>query len=464
MFTTNKIMNDFKLQNKKNLILKTIYTSSINKMKKDIKILGLLILFKLILGFSYSTFIVGHFSYMAFTLDFNVYKYLLSWLLLIGIYFVIPKDKKPSSIFLQLHFIIMFIPKLTIYAFMNQSTRFLLLCIGIFVLQCILVKLIPNVKIAYIKNSKNILYFSSLAGITIFVYASMIIANGVPDFTALNLLDVYYVRGNVVHSFSMSYLATWQERVINPLFITMSYFNKKWKLLIVSIGLHVLIFMITANKATFFIPIAIVVVSTIYKKNDFFLILSKIAIAGIIGSLVFYQMTQNILLPSLFLRRFLFIPAQLRFFYYDFFSQNEFLYFSEGIVGLIFGTRSPYDMPSSVFIPILYIGNEGWGNTGYLADAYANMGVLGMLILSSLLVFIFKLTDSLALKINPEVVIGISLFSVLALNDGALLTTLLTRGWLFLLFALYLYPASDLQKPTLAFKKTIATSKTKREG
>jgi hypothetical protein len=273
----------------------------------------------------------------------------------------------------------------------------------------------------------------------------MIRANGIPSLLALNFFRVYEMRGNVVYPFLMNYLVHWQAKVINPFLITLSYLNKKPRLLTFSMLLQILLYLITAHKSFILIPIAIIVVIKVLDKYDFLKVSAYLASLGIVGSLILYKVFDLILVPFIIIYRLLFLPAQIKYYYYDFFSANPFTYFSEGAIGKILGLNFPYEMPTNNMISSIYFGMpESAANTGYLADAYANGGFVGMLIMTLLLTLVFILIDSLTVYIRKNVVVGMSIFLIMGLNDLGLLTTLLTGGMLFLILVLYLENESRL--------------------
>jgi len=331
----------------------------------------------------------------------------------------------------------------TLYALTNQSGFFMCLSSIFFITECLIIRVFPDLKIIRVKNSKKIIY-GIIFLITGFVYFSMIRANGQPSLKALNFNRVYEIRSAVKYPLLMGYMVQWQAKIINPFLITTSYIKGNKKMLFISVFLQVVLYLITAHKSFLLIPLAIVIVLNILKKKDFLTIGSLVAPLGILCAFLVYKIFDYIMVPSLIIRRLLFVPAQLKFFYYDFFSKHEFLYFSEGLFGKIFGLNTPYSIKTANMIGGLYLGSyETNANTGYIADAYANMGVFGMLIITLLFTFILILIDSLSKKISKELVIGLCLSPILSLNDGALFTTLLTGGLLLLIMLLYLYSNAE---------------------
>lgn len=417
------------------------------KLSRLLKIFIYIIFYKFLFDISIYIFVEKQYGYIGGMTDFNIWKFMISNFYLLIIFIAIPKNSdRPSSVFLQLHLLIMIVPMLSIYGIQNKSSIFMGMAVFVFLLQIFIIKTSKRLRIIKIKQSRVLLLFI-LSGMTISVYFSMIRANGIPSLHTLNFLNVYNVRGGVIYPFLMNYLVHWQAKVINPLLITVSYLNKKNKLFWFSVSLQILIYLITAHKSFILIPFAIIIVIKILRKYDFFKIASLGSGLGIVTSLVIYKVFNILMIPFIIIYRLLFLPAQIKFIYYDFFSNNEFLYFSEGTIGKMLGLKFPYEMPTVNMISSIYFSMpNSAANTGYLSDAYANGGFLGMIIISIVLAYLFIVLDSLALKVRKNVVIGLTIFIVLGLNDLGLLTTLLTGGMIFLIIVLYLQNESNLLK------------------
>ena len=132
------------------------------------------------------------------------------------------------------------------------------------------------------------------------------------------------------------------------------------------------------------------------------------------------------------------IPAQLKFVYYEYFSVRKKVYFADGVIGSIFNIISPYEeaIPKTIGA---YLGEgESNANTGYWGDAYANAGVLGVILFSVILALMIIILAKLGRKINPSVVVASMTFSLFSLNDGALLTNILTGG-MFIFFIIFYF-------------------------
>lgn len=412
--------------------------------KQNIWLFMGLLIFKFILDYVYVNFVYKLYSYNNFVLDFNVKKYLYSLVWFLIVFLVLPKSStKSSSIVLLLHFMIMILPMFTLYSMSDYSTDYYNMICFCFSLECILLNTMPTVKIYKLKQAKYIFYLI-IGAITIFVYVSMITANGFPSLRALNLLSVYDIRSNVKYPFLMNYLVGWQAKAINPLMIAIYYEKKNKRSMVIFVFLQLIIYLITANKTFIFIPVAIIFVMYIFRHRSIINIISYVGSIGCVALYAIYKTGISLIPASLFIRRFMFVPAQLKFFYYDFISKNELLYFSEGILGKVFNTVYPYDIQFNNLIGKIYYSSTSMAaNTGYLGSGYANMGFVGMIIYAVLFSLILIIIDSLGKNLDKSMVTGIILFSILSLNDGDLLTALLTGGLLLLLMLLYLYAGFD---------------------
>lgn len=408
--------------------------------KSNIRILISLLILKVLLDFVYCLFISKVYFYDNFIVEFINYKYILSMLWFVIICISLPKnDNKPSSIILFLHFIIMILPIFTIYAFKNESNVYFNLVCSAFCIECILVKKLPTIKIYKIKNVRYIFY--TLIGIiTVLVYTSMIASNGIPTLDALNIYNVYKIRAEVNYPFLMNYLVVWQAAAINPLMIASSFYYKSYKTFLLFFSLQIVIYLITGHKTYLFISFAIIIIIYVLNKKNTMRLIINISIFGFIITYILYKFRITMILGDIFIRRFLFVPAQLKFYYYDFISQNRFLHYSEGVIGKIFGFESPYNMNFTNLIADVYFNKPNMSaNTGYLGTGYANLGFTGVIIYVVVISIILKIIDSIGKKLDNALVTGIVLFPMLILNESDLLTTLLTGGLMILLILLYLF-------------------------
>ena len=142
----------------------------------------------------------------------------------------------------------------------------------------------------------------------------------------------------------------------------------------------------------------------------------------------------NIFFGSLLLRRVYFVPAQINYFYYDYFSLNSFILWAESklTLGLI-DYQYPLSMPR--MIGLEYFGNEITNaNTGWIGSGYAQAGLIGMIIYSVIIGIIFNTLNIFSKRVNKNIILPITIvpvFSVITSSD--LPTAFLTHGLILVL-------------------------------
>ncbi|MFC1998992.1 hypothetical protein ACFLVR_05080 [Chloroflexota bacterium] len=173
-----------------------------------------------------------------------------------------------------------------------------------------------------------------------------------------------------------------------------------------------------------------------------------IAFAGIVLiSTLSYWLTGNLWLSSLFTRRTILLPAQLSFYYYDFFSNNELVYLSHSIFrGFL---EYPYELNPAHLIAQTYFNLPEMGaNNGITADAYMNFGLAGLAIWAVLLASILKLLDACSKRVEFKIGVAAIVMPAIVLTNSALLTSLLTHGILLALLIIYLLPREAVKNGT----------------
>lgn len=392
------------------------------------------IIYKLMLDFTYIA-ASEIYSYRGIALDFNVIKYIFSWLyLLILVPFVFQKKESIGAMIMQMLFIMLVIPVLTVYAMKNRSHIFVIMLLVCFLIQCVLVNCSPQTGGAIRIKQGRIFLHVVLIAITIVTYGVLLMKNR-PSLAGLKFDEAMYaIRDNVDYGFSLiRYTSAWQFRVINPYYIIYGLKKKNYKLVFLFCVLQVLIFLILARKEILFGPFLVLGIYIIQQKFDF----SSIFFAGLSGlTFVCYAILKVTSWRMPFATvpiRLLFDPAQIDFMFYEQFSTNlPKLLYSESHLGKLFGISYPYNKPSGWVVNNIYFPTiEAEANTGYLSYSYANAGFLGMLLASILMVLILRLLDKVT--DNKLVAFAFCAYAFSILVNGALLATLLTGGILLII-------------------------------
>lgn len=419
-----------------------------NKHNRDSIIICGLFYFA-VLCIAYRLFVGKYYGYAGFASVFDIGRMILSLVICVLILWKIDiREKQLSSFFLGIQYILIFCP-MAVYFIFNPSadlTYYLIVTLS-FALQIIILNKVDysmreNVK--YSSRNSDILIVSLLLFCGIIVVLS-IVQVGMPTFKAFNLSKVYEIRRSNETPLYLSYTINWSAKVILPFTFIYSMDKGRYGEAVVSIMFIILLYMIYAFKAFLLIPVAIFIIYLLSRKKCLIKSLYILAPTAIALILVIFLINNKLMLPSLFIRRMLFVPSQLKFEYYNFFSRNQLVYFADGMVGRVFGIESPYDLGIPKVIAA-YLGEPDTNaNTGYFGDLYANAGFVGVIIGSGLLAYMVKWLAKLGRDMTPSVVIASLTITFMSLNDAAFLTNILTGGMFlfFILFSLVSYFSKD---------------------
>ena len=400
-----------------------------------------IILYKAFLDLSYFFVISKVWAYSRFILDFNILKLFESYFLLSVIFFLMPKSReKLSNIMIWLLILISYVPMFTLFAFMNQPRIYMYAVSGFWMLVFLLLKF-PTVSFAPLKKfqSRIILYsiFIGLTGIVFFlVYRYLGI------FLNFDLTKVYEIRAQyrAIGVPLAGYLFNWLAYIVNPIFFALFLVKRKWIRVGVIIFLQILLFSVTGLKAFLFALLFILVLMWVAtRKYPFCWMAAGLSMIILLG-MFFYWLIGEVWISSLFNRRALLAPAQLSFFYYDFFSQNEFTFLSQHRIFQNFSNYS-YHLDPPHLIAEAYFGKPEMNpNNGIYADAYMNFGFIGFLFWGVLLSAILRLIDSLSKNKDMKIAIAAIAMPAIFLINSPFLTCFLTHGLLLALILLYLLP------------------------
>ncbi|MBR5880249.1 MAG: hypothetical protein IKZ16_01060, partial [Clostridia bacterium] len=139
--------------------------------------------------------------------------------------------------------------------------------------------------------------------------------------------------------------------------------------------------------------------------------------------------------------RSLFHPADNKYAMYECFSQYPKMFYSDGVIGKMFGLTGLYGGSDG---QVVYAFNGGTFleanyNTGYLGESYANLGFFGMLLMAVLFALILRVVDSYNNKKTFCVLSAVFATFIINLNDISLLTTLLSSGMIVVIVLLSIY-------------------------
>lgn len=411
--------------------------------KEIIDVVGL-VLYRILLDFCYVK-ILNPIYPREYVDESTIYSYIVSWgVFLIFIPLIVPIYKKRNlSANIMLFLVcVSFIPTTSIIIFMPVANKFIILTFLYWLMLFGLYQYLPSVKLPK-QTPSNINYLYSFCVVVLCAVVIYISGRYTNFRLHFHLLDVYGIRLEA-REFGipiwLTYLCSAAATLL-PIMLVYYLSCKRYFLVIFLAFIIFLNFSIAGNKSVLFFSFCCFFgyLFYTYKRMRLFCwVMILICVVSICETYIF----KSSIASRLFINRLLYTPAELNIYYYDFFSTHELDYFRQGILRRL-GMESSYSTDISFLIGEVYFGRpEMRANNGLFADAYSNLGVLGVFVLPPILIFILKLLDACSrgldekLIIMPAITIGLSIVSV------SLTTTLLTNGLLLTMLVLYLLPRS----------------------
>ncbi len=406
----------------------------------------LTLVFRVLLDITFFVYLDKYHDYAGFEMDFNLTKYVISIVITLLLFALIPlRSSRVSEVVVQFFFISVYVPFASYFAFTNASYSWFLIFTGFWVIVFLMNQINFNwreIRSPIRYDSKYITLVITI--LTILVFGLIFMFSEVKF--NLSFLDVYDIReenptGSVPFS---GYLINWTAKIFLPFLLIYSIIKKKRYFSIYSLlvmGAIVLLFTLTGHKS--YVMVIPIIIGTIwlFRTGDFLLnLLISFSVLTIVGLILLLVFDHQIVL-SLFVRRTLYVPAQLSFYYFDFF-QNNHLLLSNSVFSSFF--EYPYEMQPPKIIGEIYSHKPGISaNNGIVSDGFANFGILGILIWAFLFSFILKIMDWLSNGKDPLILWTLILLGLMVFVGGSLLTGILTHGVILIILLTYLYPSKS---------------------
>ncbi|HOX29974.1 MAG TPA: hypothetical protein P5080_01815 [Candidatus Paceibacterota bacterium] len=264
----------------------------------------------------------------------------------------------------------------------------------------------------------------------------------------IDLNKVYDIRAEFVKiNIPLSgYFINWFAYIVNPVFFAIFLKKKKWLAVLLICFTEFIVFSATGNKTYLFaLPFVLGLVWVLGRKNP--LAWMAVGLVGfVLAGMLTFSISNNSWTYFLFTRRLMFVPAQLSFFYYDFFSQQQPLLLAQHSLFKNI-VQYPYELDPPHLIADEYFGKpETNANNGIYADAYTNFHNAGFLIWGIALAVILSFFDSFSAKKDKKTAFAALAMPSIMFIETFFMTALVTHGVLFSLLLLYLLPNKEEEK------------------
>ena len=200
-----------------------------------------------------------------------------------------------------------------------------------------------------------------------------------------------------------SYLNSWAAVSFGPILLAVTLIKKKYNLSIIIFIFHIFIFGVSSHKAYLLYPFVVFFVYLFHQSSKSLVVVPILTSFIIVICFAVYIIFDDYWLTSLFINRVIFVPSLLTFKYYEFFSQNHFIYWSESITSNFISY--PYDLNTARLIGD-YMGRDEHANNSFLSTGYMHAGIAGMILYGILCGLLLRLIDSIRQRTAGSVCCG----------------------------------------------------------
>ncbi len=432
--------------------------------KKNIDFI-VMILFKIILDFVYYYVHAKTYDYYGFKLEYSLERMLASWILyVITAYCVQHKDSTLHSIFIYLIFMLSIAPCFTYYQY-NSEAKFWMLIIQSVTIICLNFMFKSSAK----KNEsivfkgipyKNDLFRVALIILLLLYLAFMFSRYGLPSLSSMSVTKISETRSEVEISTILSILQNIICKIICPVFMLIALKEKKVGLFLLTLVVQIYTYGVTGFKTFLFVPVIVVAVGIFPRINLKDCILYGLPILVLFVTILYVVIPREstLYIYALSVERVVFLPAKIKISYFDYFSSHDYIWFAQSTIGKLFGLKSSYTQNIPNLIGEVYFNRpEMWTNTGFIADAYANGGIVGIALISVILFYFIRLSERLLFHSSESLVRLIQVVYLLffiSLNDGGAISVIFSGGMIFVTISLLIVDFSE-RKSSIDFRRQL---------
>lgn len=417
------------------------------KQKKLSSFLGI-VLYRILLDIIYMNMIIPIFGYEGYTGEFNLIKYIVSWLvLLVFIPSIVRKNEDqvhPSSLIVLLLSLVIFVPFTTMMAYGYFTAYYCICNIIYWFFLFAFYKVFLHIRLFKFKQFKNSInnFIISIIGFVFFSVVVYISWRYTGFRFTFDLFSVYELRSQIFNlPIVLEYLFA-ASKAVNPILMVYALSRKNYFVGGLITIIQFLSFGINGMKSVFFITVFMILGYIFYKdsyKNKIPWIFVVFSLVTLIENLVF----KTYYSANLIIRRMMFLTNRLNYYYFDFFTNNSPDYFRQSFLRY-FGVTSPYGSIDHVIGKVYFNKPSMGANSGLISDAMANLGLIGILIMPLFLAFVFRIFDECTRGLDKKLYIVLYLYVIYVFISSFLFTSLLTHGILAMCILLYLLPRDNV--------------------
>lgn len=266
----------------------------------------------------------------------------------------------------------------------------------------------------------------------VFALYLVFLYEGELNFVSLN--EVYEKRAEAKQftTLFLGYAVGWVSNFAAPILIVFGLHKRNFFYVCLGGVGYFLIYMLAGHKSSLIAMMLIVGVFYFSRKLSFQKILCVTLGALVVIFLIDLASGRAILAPYTF-DRMIVAPSVLSLLYFDFFSANEPIYLSHGLLRSFID--NPYGMQPPEIIGSIYFDGD-WANVNFLGEGFANFNTMGVILYSLFTVFLVKCYDSVSCHLPLNVRLSIFVPVLLYIMNASPLTLVVTGGLFPLVFVI----------------------------
>ena len=401
-------------------------------------ILFFVLLLRFVFDLVYVVYIDPYYSYTGLTISFSLFNYFLSIGGVVFIFQLLPFDNcRPSSLISQFLFLMIYLPFSSYFGMSGGDYVWFLGVTSFWVLTLFMIQYPFNFKLPVVKQFPVSWFLWGVVSFIIVLLGLTIYYSGLH--VNFDLYSVYELReknptGKIPFS---GYSINWVAKSALPFILLFSLYRYKtvfniW-VLFVFVSILILFFNTGHKSFLFNIPFVLILYYLVKSKHFLLLFISSLLVISIIGLLFFWLFGDKAIL-TLFIRRSLYIPAQLSFYYHEFYLDQP-LYLSNSFLNSL--SDYPHHLEPAHMIANEYFNSDKMAaNNGIISDGFKHFGYMGLVVWSVLLSLFLKFLDALRTSTPYLILIPLLILGSKSFIDGAFFTSLLTHGILISLLVL----------------------------
>ncbi|MEE0706528.1 MAG: hypothetical protein UCH28_09135 [Adlercreutzia sp.] len=400
------------------------------------------ICFRVILDLCYVTCIVPVYSYLyPFEFSYDSLSYAVSWLFLLAyvpLCFAARRNTAPSDLIVATLFLLSVVPTSSLFAFQALPLSFLV-AFGLFWLVFLS---LSRMSLPF-HMSQIPLRVRQILGVVVIALLCGSVLYASWTYTGFRIsldLDAVYDLRLEAREYSLPFPLPYLigiAKVALPLFSVYYLWKRQYALFGLMCVIQLLLFSLDGSKSSLFSLALMALVFLCIRRPSKLLILGLLTLGAFLCLVAYLAFARPEMLSYL-VRRMMFVPALLNAEYFDFFQTHPIDLYAQSLLSKI-GFDSNYNEGIPFIIASIYHGApEQSANNGLFADAYANLGIVGCIIMPALYVALLRLFDACVAKLPLRFSFAATVPLVITLISSSFFTALISHGLVFYLVILLL--------------------------